>query len=389
MKNNCFVKILFFFTPFIVSCQTLKVDTMASLPVGLKESSGLVVESPNLFWTHNDGGDASTIYQIDSTGKLLRTVKLKNAANVDWEEMTLDTEGSLYIGDFGNNGEDRRNLLIYKILNFKNKYQTNAISHDAVIEFSYEDQRQFPPTDSLKHFDAEAMLVEKDSIYIITKDFDTDPYTGKTWIYSIPNVGGKHVAKLTKVLNTESSWKFKGAITASTKGYGKVVLMSYLKLFVFSDFGSKSFWEGTKKVLDFSMFDIVQREAVAFHPTDSCRLYITSEEAKGIGGNLSTVNICPFLSKTKDTRSASAHINVHPTPSVSDVFFELKDIAATDLRLNISDINGRSIFQKDLDKNEDKILLEKNLFPTAGLYFYQLFSKTNADTFVGKILIIN
>jgi hypothetical protein len=389
MKNNCFVKILFFFTPFIVSCQTLKVDTMASLPIGLKESSGLVVESPNLFWTHNDGGDASTIYQIDSTGKLLRTVKVRNAANVDWEEMTLDTEGSLYIGDFGNNNEDRRNLLIYKVLNFKNKYQTNAISHDAVIEFSYEDQLQFPPPDALKHFDAEAMIVEKDSIYIITKDFDTDPYTGKTWIYSIPNVGGKHVAKLTKVLNTENSWKFKGAITASTKGFGKVVLMSYLKLFVFSDFGSKPFWEGTKKVLDFSMFDIVQREAVAFHPTDSCRLYITSEEAKGIGGNLSTVNICSILSKTKDTRTASARINVHPTPSVSDVFFELKDIAATNLRLNILDINGRSIFQKDLDKNEDKFLLEKNVFPTAGLYFYQLFSKTNDFSSVGKILIIN
>jgi hypothetical protein len=389
MKNNCFVKILFFFTPFMVSCQTLKVDTVASLPTGLKESSGLVVESPNLFWTHNDGGDASNIYQIDSTGKLLRTVKIKNAANVDWEEMALDTEGSLYIGDIGNNNENRRNLLIYKILNFKNKYQDNSITPDAVIEFSYEDQLQFPPADPLKHFDAEAMLVEKDSIFIITKDFDTNPYTGKTWIYSIPNVGGKHVAKLTHVLKTEDSWKFKGAITASTKGYGKVVLMSYLKLFVFSDFGSKRFWEGTKKVLDFSMFDIVQREAVAFHPTDSCRLYITSEEAKGIGGNLSTVNICPILSKTKDVRTASARIKVHPTPSVSDVFLDLKDIATTDLRLNISDVNGRSVFQKDLDKNEDKILIEKNVFPTAGLYFYQLFSKIDANIFVGKILIIN
>jgi hypothetical protein len=389
MKNNCFVKILFFFTPFIVSCQTLKVDTMASLPTGLKESSGLVVESPNLFWTHNDGGDASNIYQIDSTGKLLRTVKVKNAANVDWEEMSIDNEGSLYIGDFGNNNEDRRNLLIYKILNFKNKYQDNSVTPNEVIEFSYEDQLQFPPADALKHFDAEAMLVEKDSIFIITKDFDTNPYTGKTWIYSIPNVGGKHVAKLTHVLKTEDSWKFKGAITASTKGYGKVVLMSYLKLFIFSDFGTKRFWEGTKKVLDFSMFDIIQREAVAFHPTDSCRLYITSEEAKGIGGNLSTVNICPILSKTKNTRSASAHIKVHPTPSVSDVFLDLKDVTTTDLRLNISDINGRSVFQKDLDKNEDKILIEKNVFPTAGLYFYQLFSKINANVFVGKILIIN
>ena len=363
---------------------------MASLPTGLRESSGLVVESPNLFWTHNDGGDASNIYQIDSTGKLLRTVKIKNAANVDWEEMTFDTEGSLYIGDFGNNNEDRRNLLIYKILNFKNKYQTNSVAHDAVIEFSYEDQLQFPPSDAQKHFDAEAMIVEKDSIYIITKDFDTDPYTGKTWIYSIPNVGGKHVAKLTKILDTENSWKYKGAITASAKSNdGKVVLMSYLKLFVFTNFGSKPFWEGQKRVLDFSMFNIVQREALAFHPTNSCRLYITSEEAKGIGGNLSTVNICDFLSKTKDTRTALAHVSVHPTPSVSDVFLDLKDIISPDLRLNISDINGRSIYKKDLSENEDKILLEKNLFPTAGLYFYQLFSKKNANTFVGKILIIN
>ena len=389
MKNNCFIKILYFFSPLFASCQTLNVRTMASLPANVKESSGLVAESSNLFWTHNDSGDASTLYQIDSTGKLIRTVNVKNAANVDWEEIALDTEGSLYIGDFGNNGHDRRNLLIYKILNFKNKYQTNSLTPDAVIEFSYEDQTSFPPADPQKRFDAEAMLIQKDSIYIITKDFDINPYAGKTWIYRIPNAAGKHVAKLVKVLPTDSSWKYKGAITAAASSNGKVILMAYMKLFVFTDFSSNPFWQGRVRAFDFNITDFAQREAVTFHPTDSCRLYITSELAQGIGGNLSTVNICPYLTKTKDTRQAAAQVKVHPTPSVSDVFLELSEVSSSGLFLSVSDVNGRSVFQKNIAQNEDKILLEKRLFPTTGLYFYQLFSKDNLYATVGKILIIN
>ena len=285
---------LFFLLIFTVSCRTINVKTVAKLPTKLLESSGLIVESPNRFWSLNDGGNEPNIYQFDSTGKLLKTVKIEAATNVDWEEMALDTEGALYIGDFGNNNQNRRNLLIYKILNFKSKYQSNVIKPDSLIEFSYEDQLDFPPKDAQKRFDAEAMIVEKDAIFILTKDFYSKPYAGITGIYQIPNQAGKHVAKLVKILPTNNGSKFKGAITAAAQnGDGTVVLMSYLRLFIFSNFNGKHFWEGEMQTLKFSLTNFAQRESIAFDPTNNCRLFITSEKAKIIGGGkLSVVNFC-------------------------------------------------------------------------------------------------
>jgi sugar lactone lactonase YvrE len=35
--------------------------------------------------------------------------------NIDWEDITKDKDGNLYVGDFGNNDNERKDLCIYKI----------------------------------------------------------------------------------------------------------------------------------------------------------------------------------------------------------------------------------------------------------------------------------
>ena len=117
MRNSLF-KILILL-PFFASCQTVTLRHVCTLPTEIQESSGLVVESPNVFWTHNDSGDKARLYQFDSTGVLRRTIVVKsatNASNVDWEDIALDAaKRNFYIGDFGNNGQSRKDLVIYKI----------------------------------------------------------------------------------------------------------------------------------------------------------------------------------------------------------------------------------------------------------------------------------
>jgi hypothetical protein len=50
---------------------------------------------------------------------ILKMVQLKNTNdckynNIDWED-TKDKNGNLYVGDFGNNDNERKDLCIYKI----------------------------------------------------------------------------------------------------------------------------------------------------------------------------------------------------------------------------------------------------------------------------------
>lgn len=387
MKYHLF-KILIFIIPWVTSCQTLNVRTVAPLPSAVKESSGLVAESANRFWTHNDSGSDAVLYQIDSSGTLLKTIVIQNATNIDWEEIQLDEAGNLYIADFGNNAQNRTNLLIYKVLNFKNKTQESSVTAEK-IEFSYEGQTAFPPADSLKHFDAEAMLATSDSIYIFTKDFDSQPYSGKTWVYRLPNAAGKHVAKLVDIVNTDNSWKYKGAITAAAKSSdGKVVLLGYTKLYIFTNYTGRAFWKGQLKALDFNFLELAQREAITFAANSNCQVYLTSELAQGIGGNLSTINICNYLTANEDVAIAEPIISIYPTPSVSDLFFEVKSSFIGNFKLKIFNSSGFEVFEKSISPDEGKILIENNLFPSGGLYFYRLFQKDNLPVKTGKFMII-
>jgi hypothetical protein len=61
-----------------------------------------------------DSGNANKIYGLNQRENSKKH-HYQNAENIDWEEITKDKEGNLYIGDFGNNENKREDLCIYKI----------------------------------------------------------------------------------------------------------------------------------------------------------------------------------------------------------------------------------------------------------------------------------
>jgi hypothetical protein len=302
MKHSIF-KLLFFILPFLTACRTISAHKVTRLPDTLHESSGLVVESANRFWSHNDSGGEPSLYQFDAQGVLLKTVKITNAQNIDWEDMQLDTKGNLYIADFGNNAQNRNDLAIYKISDFKKKTQ-DAFVQVEKISFQYEEQNAFPPAEADRHFDAEAMIVLNDTILIFTKDFYSQPYCGKTWIYKIPNQIGQHKAQLVTVFETSKKGKYKGAITgaALSPNQNQIALMSYQKLWIFNARQpiENIFTDKINPVFTFGISQFAQREAVAF--LDGCTVYTTSERLKkAIGGNLSRINICKYLKEVRES----------------------------------------------------------------------------------------
>jgi len=91
---------------------------VGTLPKDLiPECSGLI-RSPRyagVFWTHNDSDNPPQVFAVDKTGKLLRTVDVPGAPNVDWEDIAVDAQGRLIIADIGDNNKARRELCIYRL----------------------------------------------------------------------------------------------------------------------------------------------------------------------------------------------------------------------------------------------------------------------------------
>ena len=61
----------------------------SNLNAALEENSGLILWNDRL-WTHNDGGNSTALFEMDTTGTIIRTVNVSNAVNVDWEDIAQD-----------------------------------------------------------------------------------------------------------------------------------------------------------------------------------------------------------------------------------------------------------------------------------------------------------
>lgn len=90
------------------------------LPEGLAESSGVAASRayPGVLWTHNDSGGDPVVFAIDSAGRPLGTTRIAGAQNVDWEDIAIGPcpEGEcLFIADIGDNDENRRDAVIYRV----------------------------------------------------------------------------------------------------------------------------------------------------------------------------------------------------------------------------------------------------------------------------------
>ena len=212
MIKSSFLFLLILLNSFLGQSQISDFKEKFELPTIVEETSGLLFLDGKIV-THNDSGDTSNLYEIDSlTGNLLRTININNVSNVDWEDLA-DDETYIYVGDFGNNNGTRTDLKIHRIL--KSDFKNNTSISAEIISFSYEDQTNFNNSNS-HNFDAEAFVIYENSILIFTKnrgDF-------KTNVYKIPKTIGNHIG--VKV----SSANVAGLITGATYN-GNFLLCGY------------------------------------------------------------------------------------------------------------------------------------------------------------------
>lgn len=284
LKMRSSTLFMLFFSLF--SCTNFgQLKVLADLPKSLEEVSGTeTIPNSDLIWMLNDGGNKPELFQVNKKGKIKKVVKI-NAKNHDWEDLTSDPNGNLYIGDFGNNTNKRKNLAILKV-NSSDLESGEKVEVER-ITFKYPNQERFPPKKKQRHFDSEAFFFYNDSLYIFTKSRVKNKF-GRTNLYKVPAIRGNHTAIY--IDSFESCEDLECWITAAdiSKDGKKVVLLNHKSAWLFTDFKDDDFFSGKAIELSFEA-DLTQKEGVCFK--DDTTLYITDEYAHGSGGNLYTFTL--------------------------------------------------------------------------------------------------
>lgn len=212
----------------------------AKLSDSIQRTSGLIYFD-NLLWTHNDHFD-DTLYGLDLKGKIKKKTKLAELKTKDWEEISQDSL-YIYIGDFGNNNRgNRKDLRIIRIQK-ETILTTNPVMD--TISFCYSDQSNFKlQKANTTNFDCEAFIVQKDVIYLFTKEWSNK----RTSVYALPNKAGVYTAEFKGSIDAQGL--ITGAVILPSKkgvvlcGYSKILQPFVLLLYGYE---KDSFWSGNSR----------------------------------------------------------------------------------------------------------------------------------------------
>ncbi|RZJ73502.1 hypothetical protein [Flavobacterium sp.] len=274
---------------FCAGCaQDSKLETLSQLPSDLAENSACEVIDGKI-WTTEDHGNKAIIYQIGRDGKKLHETFISQVKNIDWEELTSDASGNLYIGDFGNNDNERKDLAIYKIDAANLGQAETGVSQKTT--FHYPEQTEFPPKKSQRFYDCEAFFEKDGFFYLFTKNRSSN-FDGTTFLYKVPNKPGNFAAQKLGEFQTCGKFNRCAVTSADISPDGKkVALLTGENVFVFTDFKSDNFLDGKSKTIELHHFS--QKEGLGFATDDE--ILITDEKTKKIGGNI-------YLLKLSETK---------------------------------------------------------------------------------------
>jgi hypothetical protein len=227
------------------------------MPKCINENSGLAKAwQEDYFWIHNDSGGKPELYMINEKGRVFDTLQVDNAQNIDWEDLTKDNKGNIYIGDFGNNSQNRKDLCIYKYRNHKTEK----------ITFHYSEQSSFPS--SKRIFDCEAFFWYRNRLYLFSKSIEKEH---QVLLYSLSDQAGDNM------LMPQDSIFIKSQVTAAD-------ISPNGKEFALLTYGKILFFEINNEKIDFSKpkncIKIGKNQTEALAYLNDSDLILTNEQRK-------------------------------------------------------------------------------------------------------------
>ncbi|MBB1505061.1 hypothetical protein H5203_06140 [Pseudoalteromonas sp. SG41-1] len=269
-----------------MSIYTLYSKKKLSVDPKLKEISGIEFDKFKRLWAINDGGNEAKLYRLNEDGSIAKEVLVTNAKNIDWEDMTQNDFGHFFLGDFGNNNQERKWLTIYKI---ENPIDIKTDTTEAeIIKFTYPELDGSPITPDKRNFDLEAFVAFGRHLYLFTKN-RTEPFDGITNLYKVGDHAANFDAQLIDSFKTCTTMEKLCWITSAalSPDRTKLVLLDSTSIWLFENFTGDKFFSGDVSRIDLGI--VTQKEAITFY--DENTIVFTDEEFKGIGGNAYVIKL--------------------------------------------------------------------------------------------------
>lgn len=247
------------------SCKTGKLDVIADLPISLKESSAIEkIKNSDLLWVIQDSGNNNHLYGLNYEGKIMKDLTITNAENIDWEDLTSDSSGNIYIGDFGNNNKKRTAFTIYKVTNIEQ--QNESVKAEKI---------QFTLPEGMDSEDFESFFEYQGWFYLFSKNHK------KTRLIKLPNTVGVHKATLISEFNLEGKHTRVTSADISEDGT-TVVLLNHDKVWLLTKYSNDNFFNGIIERFDFEHDS--QKEGITL--LSKTEVLISDEQQKMSGGNI-------------------------------------------------------------------------------------------------------
>ncbi|HAD12871.1 MAG TPA: hypothetical protein DCF33_10595 [Saprospirales bacterium] len=337
----------------------------------LQEISGLT-QAGGRWWAHNDSGSDEKFFRVNpETGNLPQLIELKNAKNRDWEDIAAWND-TLYIGDFGNNSNNRQNLGVYMVPLSEIGNSGNETVQEfewSFLPFSYIDQTDYSaqPEDS-SVYDCEALVVRNGQVHLFTKsrkNYNTVHY---------------RINPSNNAAEIVESFHSNGLITgASLSPDGKLIaLVGYdLRPFIPTVFcwllwdwpaGTDQFFAGNKRRIELgTALQVGQAESIGFNGNRTA--YISNERTTFNGITLVDESIwnvdfsawVPLTVGTRQPGNMTASWSVSPNP-----FTDHLDFQWTDKPAGIRLLNAQGVEILRLEEAPER--LELGYLP-AGVYY--------------------
>jgi len=338
---------------------TIIPEKLGNLPAAVRETSGLMFWN-GLLWTHNDSGAQPELVALDSANRtVVKTLRIGNATNVDWEDITKD-DTHAYIADFGNNNGNRTNLRIYKVP--LADLDTESPTAE-VINFSYSDQEDFTSKPNNNDYDAEALIAVGDSLYIFSKNW----VNLRTRVYSLPKNPGTYVAQVQGNIYAD------GMITGADFNAqdSVLVLCGYNKVlqpfvWLLWDFRSMDFFGGNKRKINFNL-PFHQIEGVVWK--GGTEYWLSNEEFTQIGNipaALYSIKTNDWISRPVSSASEiiKADWKVFPNPFKDSLTIQAGDAMSNITKVRLYSSAGQLVFERTWQPELKQLLIKTEDLPS-------------------------
>lgn len=349
------------------------------LPDEVKETSGLIYFD-NAIWTINDGGNFPVLYKLNpETGDIIQRITVTNAKNNDWEDLAQDNE-FIYIGDFGNNSGNRKDLRIIKIRKDDIPESGDLGVSYQLIEFSYPDYQGRIEKKKENNFDCEALICIGDSLYLFSKNRGD----AQTKLYRLPKKAGIYNAELIDTFNS------RGLVTGAdyNESSKEVTLVGYTNktwqpfIWLLFNYKDNDLFSGNKRRIEMLNIPATQTEGIAYVENKNC--IITSEGHKLFSQTAYDLKTGKWTDeaviKTNESRELTA-FEVTATPGTitnEKIVVEINNAPEGNYLINLLNEEGTIIVSKEikikntLQSNRTK-LKTHHLKP--GIYKLQVISE--------------